>query len=146
MSITSLEVQRRVRAALAYFATGFGFTTFVAYALRNSTKLLALAPEYVVFGYLPIAFATILAITSLDYETQFLKKHLFWLAFHANIGLVLVPLIHRASFNIIFDAFLITAACVAGLGLVAWNSPSETFLQWGGSVGMGLAGLTMFSA
>lgn len=56
-------------------------------------------------------------------------------------GLGMVPLIRMAGMSIIYDAMLATGFTVGGLGIVAYNAPSEQFLMWGGALGMGLAGL-----
>ena len=46
-----------------------------------------------------------------------------------------------ASMPIIYDALFATGITMTGLGLVAYNAPSEQFLRWGGALGMGLAGM-----
>jgi FtsH-binding integral membrane protein len=53
----------------------------------------------------------------------------------------LVPLIHMYSMPIIYDALIATSVTVGGLGAVAWNAPSEQFLNWGGPLALGLGGL-----
>ena len=53
----------------------------------------------------------------------------------------MVPLISMASLPIIYDAMFATGFTMGGLGLIAYNAPSEQFLMWGGMLGMGLAGL-----
>jgi len=58
-----------------------------------------------------------------------------------TIALSMIPLINMASMPIIFDALFATGFTMGGLGLVAYNAPSEQFLQWGGMLGMGCAGL-----
>ena len=42
---------------------------------------------------------------------------------------------------IIYDALLATGLTVGGLGLVAYNAPSEQFLMWGGALGMACMGM-----
>jgi FtsH-binding integral membrane protein len=51
----------------------------------------------------------------------------------------MIPLINMVSMPIIFDAIFATGFTMGGLGLVAYNAPSETFLNWGGALGMSLA-------
>lgn len=46
-----------------------------------------------------------------------------------------------ASMPIIYDALFATGFTMGGLGLVAFNAPSEQFLNWGGALGMGCMGL-----
>jgi FtsH-binding integral membrane protein len=66
---------------------------------------------------------------------------MFWGGFMAATGLGMVPLIQMASMPIIYDALFATGITVGGLGVVAYNAPSEQFLMWGGALGMGCAGL-----
>ncbi len=68
-------------------------------------------------------------------------KHAFWFSFMGTIALSMVPLINMASMPIIYDALFATGFTMSGLGLVAYNAPSEQFLKWGGMLGMGCAGL-----
>ena len=68
-------------------------------------------------------------------------KHLMWAGFMGITGLSLVPLIQMASMPIIYDALLATGLTVGGLGLVAYNAPSEQFLMWGGALGMACMGM-----
>jgi len=58
-----------------------------------------------------------------------------------TMALTMVPLINMASMPIIFDALFATGFTMGGLGLVAYNAPSEQFLKWGGMLGMCCAGL-----
>ena len=57
------------------------------------------------------------------------------------MALTMVPLISFAGMPVVYDALFATGFTMAGLGLVAYNAPSEQFLQWGGALGMGLAGM-----
>ena len=82
-----------------------------------------------------------LATMFTNYQTQPLAKHLMWGGFLGCTALSMVPLIQMASLPIIYDALFATGITMGGLGLVALNAPSEQFLQWGGALGMGCAGL-----
>ena len=73
-------------------------------------------------------------------------KHALWVSFMGIVALIMVPLINMASMPIIFDAMFATGFTMSGLGLVAYNAPSEQFLRWGGMLGMcctGLIGLSL---
>lgn len=59
----------------------------------------------------------------------------------ALTGLSLVPLIRMAGMPIVYDALFATGITVGGLGVVAYNAPSEQFLLWGGALGMCCAGM-----
>ena len=41
----------------------------------------------------------------------------------------------------IYNALFATGITMGGLGLVAYNAPSEQFLKWGGGLGMALGGM-----
>ena len=63
------------------------------------------------------------------------------MGFMSSMALSMVPLINMASIPVIYDALFATGITMGGLGLVAYNAPSEQFLKWGGALGMGCAGL-----
>lgn len=86
-------------------------------------------------------FATMYGTVRTSYHTNKPMKHLFWMSFMSSIALSMVPLINMASMPIIFDAMFATGFTMGGLGLVAYNAPSEQFLQYGGLLGMCSAGL-----
>ena len=84
---------------------------------------------------------TMLGTLFTSYHTNKPMKHVFWTSFMGTMALSMIPLINLASMPIIFDALFATGFTMGGLGLVAYNAPSEQFLQWGGMLGMGCAGL-----
>jgi len=105
-------------------------------ALRNS-KLAYMNPWLM----LALTFGTLIGTCATNYQTQPVLKHAFWLSFMGTMALSMVPLINMASMPIIFDAMFATGFTMGGLGLIAYNAPSEQFLKWGGALGMGLAGM-----
>jgi len=48
-----------------------------------------------------------------------------WLGFMSSMAVTMVPLINMASMPIIYDALFATGITMGGLGLVAYNAPSE---------------------
>lgn len=78
---------------------------------------------------------------AVDIHTNPILKHALWMTFMSTMALGLVPLINMASLPIIYDALFATGFTVGGLGLIAYNAPTEQFLQWGGMLGMACAGL-----
>ena len=88
-----------------------------------------------------VSIGTMIGTMSTSYQTNSPLKHLFWGSFMTCTALGLIPLINMASMPIIFDALFATGFIMGGLGLVAYNAPSEQFLKWGGALGMGCAGL-----
>ena len=130
------EVQARISRSLGYFGGGLALTGCMVGAFRNSA--LAYANPWLILGLsLGTMFGTILT----NYQTQPVLKHAFWLSFMGTMGLSMVPLINMASMPIIYDALFATGFTMAGLGLVAYNAPSEQFLKWGGALGMCCAGM-----
>lgn len=113
-------VQDRIRKTLMYFGGGLATTGLLVSAFRNS--LFAINhPWMLLFGSLGMLLGTCMT----DYHTNPVLKHLFWGGFMAMTGLGMVPLIQMASLPIIFDAMFATGVTVGGLGLVAYNAPSE---------------------
>lgn len=62
-------------------------------------------------------------------------------AFIGTMSASLVPLIHMYSMPVIYDALIATSMTMGSLGLVAYNAPSEQFLNWGGPLAVGLGGM-----
>ena len=50
-------------------------------------------------------------------------------------------MIHMYSMPVLYDAALATAVTTGGLCTVAYNAPSEQFLNWGGPLALGLGGM-----
>ena len=136
MSFFHPEVQRRISTALQYFGGGLFITGGLVGALRNS-RLANMNPFLMLFLMLGTMYGTM----KTNYKTSPGLKHAFWLSFMGSIALSMVPLINMASMPIIFDAMFATGFTMGGLGLVAYNAPSEQFLMWGGMLGMGAAAM-----
>ena len=66
---------------------------------------------------------------------------MFFGAFVGTMSLSLVPLIHIYSMPVIYDALIATGVTMGSLGVVAYNSPSEQFLKWGGPLALGCGAL-----
>lgn len=129
-------VQDRIRKTLGFFGAGLFTTGMMVGFFRNSMFALN-HPWMLLFGSLGALIGTM----ATDYERNFPVKLAMWAGFMTLTGLGMVPLIQMASMPIIYDAIMATGFTVGGLGLVAYNAPSEQFLMWGGALGMGLAGL-----
>lgn len=134
------EVQRRISQSLGYFGGGLLITGGLVGALRNS-RFANMNP----WGLLAITIATMVGMQLTSYHTNKPLKHALWMSFMTSMALSMVPLINMASMPIIFDALFATGFTMGGLGLVAYNAPSEQFLQWGGMLGMCCAGMVGIS-
>jgi FtsH-binding integral membrane protein len=93
------------------------------------------------WAFFALSFGTLIGTLAVDIHTSPFLKHALWISFMSTMALGLVPLINMASMPIIYDALFATGFTMGGLGLVAYNSPNEQFLQWGGLLGMACAGL-----
>lgn len=129
-------VQQRIGKSLSYFGGGLAITGMLVGALRNS-RLAYMNPLL----FLAVSIGTMLGTMFTNYQTSPVMKHAWWMAFMSTMALSMVPLINMASLPIIFDAMFATGFTMGGLGLIAYNAPSEQFLQWGGMLGMGCAGM-----
>ena len=72
-----------------------------------------------------LSLVTLTGTILTSYEKIPVLKHAFWFAFLTKTALGMIPLINMASAPIIFDALFATGFTMGGLGLVAYNSPSE---------------------
>jgi FtsH-binding integral membrane protein len=93
---------------------------------------------FLLFG---LSIGTLFGTMMTNYQTQSGLKHALWLAFMSTMAISMVPLINMASLPIIYDALFATGFTMGGLGLIAYNAPSEQFLAWGGMLGMACAGM-----
>lgn len=136
MNFFNPEVQQRLSRALGYFGSGLAITGILTGALRNSS--LAYMNPWLFFG---VSIGTMIGTMAVDYDRSPVLKHALWLAFMSTMALGMVPLINMAGMPIIYDALFATGFTIGGLGLVAYNAPSEQFLRWGGMLGMACAGM-----
>ena len=107
-----------------YFGGGLGITGVMVGAMRNSLYAYTLNPWLLFFGSLGLLIGT----QVVDYYGSPILKHALYLSFMGTMALTMVPLINMASMPIIYDALFATGFTMAGLGLVAYNAPSEQFL------------------
>ena len=133
-------VQQRISKSLSYFGGGLAITGILVGALRNSS-LAYMNP----WGMLALMLGSCFGTMMVDYDRSPVLKHGLWLGFMTTIALSMVPLINMASMPIIYDALFATGFTMGGLGLIAYNAPSEQFLKWGGALGMACAGMVGLS-
>jgi FtsH-binding integral membrane protein len=107
-----------------YFGSGLGLTGALVGALRNSSFAMTVNPWLLLFGSLGLLIGT----QVVDYNAAPTLKHLLWLGFMSTMAVSLVPIINMATMPIIYDALFATGITMGGLGLVAYNAPSEQFL------------------
>lgn len=104
--------------------------------LRNS-RFAYMNPWVLLIGSIGLMIGTM----SVNYHTNPVLKHVLYAGFMGTMALSLVPLINMYAMPVIFDALFATSFTMAGLGLVAYNAPSESFLKYQGMLGMALAGM-----
>jgi len=129
-------VQDRLRKTMAYFSAASAGTGAFMFFLRNSS-IVNMNP----FLLLGLTFGSMIALHSVDYEQNWMLKNALYAGFVGLISTSLVPLIHMYSMPILFDALIATGVTVGGLGAVAWNAPSQQFLNWGGPLALGCGGM-----
>jgi hypothetical protein len=108
---------------MMYFGSGLGLTGVLVGALRNTT-IAYTNPWMLFFGSLGLLIGT----QMVDFHQAPALKHLLWLGFMSTMAVTMVPLINLASVPIIYDALFASGITMGGLGLVAYNAPSEQFL------------------
>lgn len=105
---------------MGYFGTGLLTTGLMVGLLRNST-IAYTNPWLLLFGSIGMLIGT--QIT--DYYESPVIKHLLWGGFISTMAMSLVPLIAMAGMPVVYDAIFATGVTMSGLGLVAYNAPSE---------------------
>ena len=88
--------------------------------LRNS-RYAYMNPWVLLFGSLGLMIGT----TMVDYHRSPILKHALCAGFMTTMALGMVPLINMAALPVIYDALFATGFTMGGLGLIAYNAPSE---------------------
>jgi FtsH-binding integral membrane protein len=122
---------------MGYFAGACTLTGGMMYGMRNSARALTMNP-WLLLG---LSLATMVGTHMIDYEKNWALKNMMFAGFIGTMSASLVPLIHIYSMPIIYDALIATSMTMGSLGVVAYNSPSEQFLNMGGPLALGLGGL-----
>jgi len=136
MQLFNPIVKERLQKTIAYFSASVAGTGAACFFLRNSS--LAYSSPILM---LVASIATMIGSQMCDYETQWALKNLLYGGFITTMGMSIVPLVNMYSMPIIIDAMMATAMTVGSLGVVAYNAPSEQFLNWGGPLAIGLGGM-----
>ena len=137
MQLFSPVVQDRIGKTMGYFGGACSLTGYMMYSLRNSSKALTMNPWLL----LALSMGTLFGTYMIDYEQNFALKNMMFAGFIGTMSVSLVPLVHMYSMPIIYDALIATSMTMGSLGVVAYNSPSEQFLNWGGPLAVGMGGL-----
>ena len=106
------------------------------YFLRNS-RLASMNP-WLLLG---LSFGSLIATQMTSYHNNWMLKNLLYGTFIGTMSLSLAPIITMVEMPIIYDALIASAGIMGGLGMVAYNAPSEQFLSWGGPLAIGLGGM-----
>lgn len=130
------EVQKRVRTTLGYFGGACASTGVFMHLMRNSS--LAYMNPWL---YMGLAIAMQIGVHVTDYENNWVLKNALFAGWVGLVSTSLVPLIHMYSMPILFDAMLATGVTMGSLGLVAYNAPSQQFLNMGGALSIGLGAM-----
>ena len=136
MSMFNPIVKDRINKTFGYFSGAIAGTGAMMYFLRNSS-LMNMNP-WLLLG---LSVGSMIGTQLVDYNRNWALKNMLFTGFIGTMSLSLVPLIHMYSVPIIFDAAIASGAIMGSLGLVAYNSPSEQFLNWGGPLAIGLGGM-----
>lgn len=137
MHLNHPMVQERIGKTMGYFTGACGLTGAMTYALRNSQRALMMNPWLL----LALSLGTMIGTQVIDYRSNFVLKNLMYGAFVGTMSVSLLPLIHMYELPIIYDALIASGAITGSLGIVAYNSPSQQFLNWGGPLALGMGGL-----
>ena len=112
--------------------------------MRNSMAAASVSPFILFGGSLALLFGT----QMMDHETMYVPKLMLYTAFTGCIGLSILPLIQMSAAATVADAALATGLSMSALGVVAYNAPSEQFLNWAGPLSfacMGMMGISVLA-
>jgi len=93
---------------------------------------------WLLFG---LSIGSMIGTQMIDYDNNWALKNLMYAGFIGTMGVSLVPLINMYAMPVVFDALMATGVTCGSLGCVAYNAPSEQFLNWGGPLALGLGGM-----
>jgi len=130
------EVQKRLRTTLGYFGAACTGTGVLMHMMRNSS--LAYMNPWL---YMGLSFAMLLGVNMTSYRDNWMLKNMLYAGWVGLVSTSLVPLIHMYSMPILFDAMLATGVTMGSLGAVAYNAPSQQFLNMGGVLAIGCGGM-----
>ena len=130
------EVQKRLRTTLGYFGAACTGTGVFMQMMRNSS--LAYMNPWL---YMGLSFAMLLGVNMTSYRDNWMLKNMLYAGWVGLVSTSLVPLIHMYSMPILFDAMLATGVTMGSLGAVAYNAPSQQFLNMGGVLAIGMGGM-----
>jgi growth hormone-inducible transmembrane protein len=130
-------VQSRLGKTFGYFGYGLMTTGATCFALRNSMAWAAV-PWW---GYMAGTLALMFGTHMVSYENAYPLKLAMYTGFMAFMGLQILPLVQMSSMAMIADAALATGVSMSALAAVAYNSPSEQFLNWGGPLALACGGM-----
>jgi len=134
-------VQSRLGKTFGWFSFGITSTVACVYACRNTMAWAAL-PWWAFMGG---TFACMMGAHAFDYETQLPLKIASYTAMTGLMGLTIVPLVQAFGIATAADAALATGLSMGTLGGIAYNAPSEQFLNWGGMLGIACTGMLFVS-
>jgi FtsH-binding integral membrane protein len=139
MQLTMFDplVQQRIQSTFGSFSAACMATGGFVHMFRNSQRALTMNP-WLLLG---LSFGSLIGTQMIDYHANYPLKCLMYGGFVSTMSLSLLPLIHMSAPAVVFDALIATGVTVGGLGMVAYNSPSEQFLNWGGPLALGLGGM-----
>ena len=130
-------VRQRLSHTLGFFSYGLFTTGATCYALRNSMAWAAIPWWGFMIGGLGLMMGTHMV----DYHTAFPLKFALYTGFTGMIGLQILPLVQMSSIGMIADAALATGLSMTALSAIAYNAPSEQFLNWGGPLALACGGM-----
>ena len=137
-------VQERMGKTFGYFGYGILSTSAFVYYMRNSMAWASVHPLLLFGGSVALMYGA----HAMPYDTQYLPKMMLYTAFTGCMGLSILPLIQVSAAAAVADAALATGLSMTALGAVAYNAPSEQFLNWAGPLSfacMGMMGISVLS-
>ena len=136
MHLFNPVVQQRIRHTYGYFTAACAGTGAAVMLLRHSA-----AAHMNPWVLLALTMGGVIGTQMVDYHNNWALKNVMYAGFVGAMGVSLIPLINMYAGPVVFDAMIATGVTCGGLSAVAYNAPSEQFLNWGGPLALGLGGM-----
>lgn len=134
-------VRGRIMKTFGYLSGSLaitGATAFLLFSRGYGYRVLAANPWVYGIGSMLGTMACITMTMSMSYDQNPMGKHLAWALTSGMVGFSLLGLSTIAGGAIVQQAALITGCIVGGMSVTAMVAPSDSFLQLGPYLGVGL--------
>lgn len=138
------QPEKRLKLTYAYLLSSLSLTS-ISLLFLTKTNLLAInrkIPLIYLFISLSLMIITLVRTLQLDYKTQAIKKHGYWLMFNITVAANLISIGKYVGSPLIAQAFLVTGCLVGGLSIVGMKITDENARYLRAFLGIGIGIIT----